>query len=167
MHIIKLINNILFPQYELRVEDYLYDKVTKQITILLKPHLSRCELKISVNKITTNSQYIEKLHPYDCYIIGYISCMLHENIMPDKAKLTTMKHNNEKVKPFLIYNGIDYFKKEIKFLVKNSKTAYPVKIEQFIKNPAILRGISSTDALQLGYIITDILLESKGQLHNG
>ena len=98
----------------------------------------RCELKFKLRDIIGNEDCIEKIHPYDCYTMGIIDRLTQEhlvNINPTKIKI---KHNNEKITPFLSFIGIDYKKQFLTFEVHNSKTQKYVAINDFIKNQNIL-----------------------------
>lgn len=170
MNIIKLLNNTLFKQYELKVEDYLFtsDNTKKQATILFKPRLSRCKLKVTLDETVNNENYIKKIHPYDCYVIGILNRILLENVIPKNTQILKIKHNNEKISPHLRFSGIDYNKGILTFKISNSNTMHNITITDFIRKISfIVIALSSIDALQLGFIITDYLIDNGGMNLNG
>ena len=159
------INNILFRQYELKVEDYLLNNENGQSLILLKPKFSRYTLEVTLTELMHNENYVIKIHPYDCYLIGILNRMLLENIIPNNKNIINISHNNEKIHPYIQFTGTDYAKHELTFEINQSRTKYHISVSDFLKNPHIIRAISSSDSLQLGFTITDMLI-SNGELNN-
>jgi hypothetical protein len=120
MRVVKFINNILFKQYELRIEDYLFNKNTQEHCILFKLKFSRCKLKVKLSDVVNNENYLKKIHPYDCYIIGILSNLIFNNMIPKNKTILKLQHNNEKIRPCLYFTGIDYKNNKLTLLFKNS-----------------------------------------------
>lgn len=157
MNLIKFVNNIFYKQYELRIEDYIF-RGNEDVKIVFKLRFSRNKLNVPLHEVVNNENYISKIHPYDCYIIGILNRMLLEKI-PFKNKNTLkIKHNNEKILPCIHFSGFNCKNKKLTFELNKSKTKYNITIDEFIHSRFILRGLPSVDSLQVGFIITDYLM---------
>ena len=159
MQIRELINNILYKQYTLKVENYLFDLTTYQCNVVLKIRFSRCKLNLQLNEIINNQNYINKIHPYDCYAIGIISRLIMSKKIPQDPSILKIIHNNEKFKQCFNFIGIDYKNNNLCFNIINSIHKHNISFNNFIENTHIIRVLSSIDAYKVGFFITDSLID--------
>ena len=147
-------------QYELRLVNYKFCNNSNNIFAILKPRFSRFKLNIPIMEVISNYNYLSKIHPYDCYIIGVLYRLLQENIpLNQKKQLLKSQHNNEKIISHIKFIGLDYVAGALKFNIGKSQTEHNILISDFLNNAYMIRGLNSIESSKLGFIVTDYLLD--------
>jgi hypothetical protein len=169
---IKNVLLISFPflfknKYYLTLDSYYYDK-SNQLVFILQVRNKRIFKEIPVEQIIRDNTLIKEINPVDSCILGILSNLYHNKILMKSRSIQRIKKLKSyfplsKMRPLFFIKSKNYRLNNshmVELSLIGGKKEFAVSIFELYKNPSLMLGLDSLEALILGYDISDEWIKS-------
>lgn len=171
LQIIKIIYQLcchyLSAKYILQIDNFYYCKKQKNYIINLKFRNKGCILTINIKEALTEKMLLHLLSPVDSYIIGIIHGLYTHKIIYDKdghVLLDFLRNNNDSyiISPMILISerSLKGQNQDIILKPKYCNTMIKTSWQDISKKPYLIQGLNTTDAINLGIISINFLMDN-------
>lgn len=154
--ILQKITVAFYRKYCFRIEHYFYANDKRIYFVALRVINKGVVCCMSIGDIVSNKKLINKLHPYDSYLIGMIEGMQRNNIVIEDPCFVDNNYDDFIIEPYLEWVETNFTDGTLIFQPINSTgNQFSVPIKSIYENVMPIRGVSSVSAFCIGNIVTE------------